>query len=256
LDGNKPLAWQTGITAFDNMTGGIMPGELVVIAAKSKGGKSTLALQWAKEWARGGVPVLVCSYEMSKEQLMQCLVSSEAGAVIRKDWSLGNDADLPRVEAAKARLAPLPLYLDASAGKRLGELEATCRLWHRKHGVRAFVVDYIQLIEANEAAERRDLEIAASSRRLKALAVNLNAPVIALSQLNDQGQTRESRTILHDSDMLVHIESPDPENCGPSCTAMLIVKASRSGPCGACQVTWQRGWRRFDQWVPPTGATE
>jgi replicative DNA helicase len=247
LDAARPMVWPTGIVAFDKMFDGVLPGELIVIAAKRKGGKSTLALQWARHWAKQGEPVLVCSYEMSKEQVAQVLTAAEAGVCLRKDWDSPErtkDIDEPKIDAARKVLAALPIFIEQSAGKRLHQLEATARLYQRKHGMKVLIVDYLQLIEADASAERRDLEIAASSRRLKALAQNLSIPVVALSQLNDQGQTRESRSIEHDCDMLIHIEAPD--NAGIECEAQLIVKASRSGPTGSIEVHWQRGWRRFD----------
>lgn len=248
LGDERPEVWPTGIRVFDDFFGGVLPGEFIVIAAKRKGGKSTLALQWARNWGKAGRRVLVCSYEMSADLISQVFTASEAGVALRKDWSVKNrsyDEDWPRVEAAREALSGLPIFVECCAGKRLAQLEAMCRLYQRKHKIEAVIVDYVQQIEPDQAAERRDLDIAASSRRLKALAQSMRVPVIGLSQLNDAGQTRESRTLEHDCDMLVHIEAP--ENAGAECQAQLIVKANRSGPTGVVEVKWQRGWRRFDE---------
>lgn len=252
LDGERLPAYKTGLLALDQATGGMMPGELVVIMGRRGEGKSTLGVQLLRTWAGQGIPGLICSYEMSREQLSGCLLAAEAHLVIRKDWQLTVDARAAANNAADV-IAPLPLHVDDDSTRKLSALLATCRQRSRKNKCRAFLIDYIQLVPADKERDTREQDVAATSRGLKLLARELKSVVIACSQINDQGLSRESRAIENDADMLIRISAPDPETSGPVVTAQLIVKKNRSGACGTVNATWHKGWRLFTDYCPPAG---
>ena len=252
LDGERLSAYKTGLIAFDNAAGGMMPGELCVIMGRRGEGKSTLAVQLLRTWAGQGIPGLICSYEMGREQLAGCLLAAEGHVVIRKNWQLTADARTAANNAADV-IAPLPLYVDDNPPRNLSGLLAVCRQRARKDNCRAFLIDYIQLVPPDRERDSRQEDVAATSRALKLLARELKSVVVACAQINDKGESRESRQIENDADMLIRIGAPDPESCGPVVTVQLAVKKNRSDACGTVPATWHKGWRLFAEYVPLAG---
>jgi replicative DNA helicase len=250
LDGKISRAFSTGIPCLDKMAGGIMPGELCVLLAKRGSGKSTLGAQLLLSMARGGVPGMIASYEMSTAQFLACAFAATAQRVFPKDWPADEALKATAQQAADV-LAPLPIFIDDNPTRRLSALLAACRQRARKDGCRAFMVDYVQLVPADEALDSREQEVARTSRALKLLARELSAVVVACAQINDRGLSRESRAIENDADMLIHIEAPDPETSGPVVQAQLIIKKNRSGACGTVNTRWDKGYRTFSDWIPP-----
>jgi len=251
LDRGATPAWTTHLPEFDALTGGMVPGELCVITGLRGGGKSTLAANLARNWAGQGKPVLYVSYEMTRDMVAASILAAESRVAIRKDWIMSAD-QRRAVDAAAKAIQSLPFYIwDFSGGdsRRLSSLTAKARQYHRRHGVQAVIVDYAQLVWPDGQADTREQEVAATSRALKSLAVELKAVVVACSQLNDQGLTRESRALEHDADMLIHIQ-PVQETYQPQADTCIEVKKNRSGALGQVPVTWQRGWRTFESRMP------
>jgi replicative DNA helicase len=187
----------TGFTDFDHKTGGLRGGDLVIVAGRPSMGKTTLAINMAENVAldqnvRGSV--LVFSMEMPAEQLMTRMLSSVGGVPLH-DIRSGriSDQDWIRITSATNQLAEARLFIDESPGLTPTELRARARRVKREHGLDMVVVDYLQLMQVTGTKENRATEISEISRGLKALAKELNVPVIALSQLNRSVEQRESK---------------------------------------------------------------
>jgi replicative DNA helicase len=187
----------TGFTDFDHKTGGLRGGDLVIVAGRPSMGKTTLAINMAENVAldqnvRGSV--LVFSMEMPAEQLMTRMLSSVGGVPLH-DIRSGriSDQDWVRITSATNQLAEARLFIDESPGLTPTELRARARRVKREHGLDMVVVDYLQLMQVTGTKENRATEISEISRGLKALAKELNVPVIALSQLNRSVEQRESK---------------------------------------------------------------
>lgn len=189
-----------GVDQLDTMTGGMQPGDLVLIAARPSMGKTAFALQLARAAAGSGSGVLVFTLEMSAEQLMGRLVSSVAhvsGDGLRRPADMDESA-WGRISAATARIVELPLRFDESGTLTLDALLAKTRQAHATNPVRIVVIDYLQLI-APPNADRVDIGLGAITRSLKALAKDIGATVVLLSQLNRKCEERsDKRPILSD----------------------------------------------------------
>ncbi len=177
----------TGYNDLDRMTAGLQPGDLIIVAGRPSMGKTTLALNIAENAAiSSGTPVAVFSMEMSREQLTMRMISS-IGRVDQSHLRTGNfgDEDWARINSAIAQMKSAPIYIDDSGALTPTEVRARARRLKRERGgLGLIVVDYLQLMQVPGTKENRATEISEISRSLKALAKELQAPVIALSQLN------------------------------------------------------------------------
>jgi len=264
----------TGFTDLDEMTHGLQPGEMIILAARPSMGKTAMALNLAEQMAAGGAPVAVFSLEMSRQQLVQRVLSARSGIdsqrlrrgmLSKDDWS--------KLHGACSELHELPLYIDDSPGLTLMQMVAKSRRLHSRHKVRAVVIDYLQLMSSGRRAESRQVEISEISRGVKAMARELQVPVICLSQLNRAAEQREghrprmsdlreSGSIEQDADvvMMLHREEyyhqADPEwrnnNSEKVGLAELIIAKQRNGPTGTVNLTWDSAITRFRNW---SGAT-
>ena len=185
----------TGFVEMDKMTAGLQRGELVIIAGRPSMGKSTLAINIAENAALGNkIPAAIFSLEMSAEQLAFRMLSSigriaasrlRNGKLFEEDW--------PRVDSAVTMMSDAPIFIDDSGALTPTEIRARARRLKREHGLGLIVVDYLQLMQVPGTVENRATEISEISRSLKALAKELDVPVIALSQLNRSVEQRQDK---------------------------------------------------------------
>ena len=200
---------QSGILALDEISGGMRPGEFWVVGGKPSGGKSMMLLQIAAAFIERSDPVAVFSLEMMKHEVVGRLVSrmgqvDYGGITQPKKLS---ESDLLQIKSTTERIAAAPLWIDASAAQSIESITAEARRIRDSHGSLALVVvDYLQLIRGGRSRnEMREEEVARVSGGLKQLAKALKCPVLSASQLNEQGQTRESRAISQDADAVLII---------------------------------------------------
>jgi replicative DNA helicase len=257
----------TGYRDLDDMTAGLQPGELIIIAGRPSMGKTALAINIAEHVAiDNGIPAAIFSMEMSASQLAQRIL----GSISRVDQHklrtgrLSND-EWTRLSDAMGRLHEAPIFIDESGGLNPLEVKARARRLKRQYGkLGLIVVDYIQLMAATSSGENRATEISEISRSLKSLAKELDAPVVALSQLSravDQrtdrrpimSDLRDSGAIEQDADVVIFIYreaiyKPDlpPEQKG---VAEVIIGKQRNGPTGTIRMTFLGEHTRFENYI-------
>jgi len=215
----------SGFLDLDRLTAGFQPGDLIVIAARPGMGKTAFALNIAQyAAAHANLAVGIFSLEMSKEELVDRLIVSEADI---DAWRLktGNlkEADFSKISDAMGRLGDAPLFIDDTPGIGIMEMRTKARRLQSEHGVKLIVVDYLQLVVANRQHENRVQEVSEVSQSLKNLARELKIPVLALSQLSRAVESRgtkepqladlrESGAIEQDADVVMFLYRPDDEN--------------------------------------------
>ena len=267
----------TGFRDLDQITGGLQAGELIVIAARPSMGKTAFALNIARNAAVDhGKKVALFSLEMTTRSLIIRLLSSEAAI----DFSSLRKGFLPmtdyrRLQTAADKLTGADIWIDDSGSLDILEIKAKSRRLHAEHGLDLVVLDYLQLAHAEGRRDRKDLEIGEISKGLKALAKELDIPVIALSQLNRgpeqrdpdkrrpmMGDLRESGAIEQDADVIAFIyrdivynkDTEDPR------LAEIIIEKQRNGPTGTLKLDFEGRFARFqnraareDELGPPGG---
>lgn len=257
----------TGFDDFDEMTSGLQPSDLIIIAGRPSMGKTTFSMNIAEHVAvSGDKPVAVFSLEMPAEQLAMRLIAS-LGRVELQKIRTGQltDADWPRITSAVTLLEQKnSIYIDDTAGLSPTEVRARARRVKREHGLGLIVIDYLQLMQIKGGTgENRTAEISEISRSLKSLAKELEVPVIALSQLNRSleqrpdkrpisSDLRESGAIEQDADLIVFIYrdevyNPDSPDKG---TAEILIRKQRNGPIGSCRVSFLGQYTRFENYTP------
>jgi len=252
----------TGFVDLDEMTRGLQPGDLVIVAARPSMGKTSLVLNIAQHVAvQTDYTVGFFSLEMSKESLFIRLLTSEAQIDSHRLMS-GHiaDRDYSRISHALERLSSMRLFIDDTANIGVLEMRAKSRRLQAEHGLSLIVVDYIQLMSARGRYENRTLELASISRSLKGLAKELNVPIVVLSQLSRAPESRsdhrpqlsdlrESGALEQDADVVVLIYRDDAYNRDPNNpdagTAELIVAKQRNGPTGIVRLAFLREQTRF-----------
>ncbi len=255
----------SGFADFDQKTSGLQKCDLIIVAGRPSMGKTTFAMNVAENVAvTTGLPVAIFSMEMPGEALTMRMISS-LGRVNQQAVRSGKleDDDWPRVTSAVNILNNTKMFIDDTPALTPTDLRARCRRLTREHGQLGLVViDYLQLMQAPESGENRATEISAISRSLKALAKELNVPVVALSQLNRSleqrpnkrpvmSDLRESGAIEQDADLIVFIyrdevyneDSPDKGK------AEIIIGKQRNGPIGSVMLTFQGQFTRFDNFA-------
>lgn len=260
----------SGFTDFDRMTAGLQPSDLIIIAGRPSMGKTAFALNIGYHAARKTKKgVAVFSLEMSKQQLGIRLLGFDAGIDATK-LRTGNlrGKEWESLTDAANRLSELPIYIDDGSGVSVLEMKAKCRRLKRQNDLTLVIVDYLQLIQGRKTAESRQLEMSEISRSLKAMAKDLNVPVIALSQLNRKvedrpnkrpqlSDLRESGAIEQDADVIAFIYrdemyNPDlEENRG---IAEIILGKQRNGPTGKFNLTFRKELTAFSDYteeIPP-----
>ncbi len=261
-NGGNVTGLPTGYTDFDQMTAGLQPTDLIILAARPAMGKTTFALNIAEFAAiKSKKAVAVFSMEMSAAQLALRLISSN-GRINATRLRTGQleDEDWSRVTSAIRMLKETKIFIDDTPGLSPEVLRSKSRRLKREHDLGLVVIDYLQLMSVPGNSENRATEISEISRSLKGLAKELNVPVIALSQLNRSLETRtdkrpvmadlrESGAIEQDADMIVFIYRDDyynKENSPDKGLAEIIIGKQRSGPTGSCKLKFFGEYTRFD----------
>jgi replicative DNA helicase len=254
----------TGWDNFDEMTSGLQKGDLVIVAGRPSMGKTTFSMNIAENAAiKAGVPTAVFSMEMPGEQLAMRMLSS-LGRIDQHKVRTGKleDDDWPRLTSAVGILADAPLFIDDTPALTPNELRARARRLSREHGLGMIVIDYLQLMQVHGSKENRTNEISEISRSLKALAKELEVPVIALSQLNRgleqrpnkrpvMSDLRESGAIEQDADVIVFIYRDEVynEDSPDKGTAEIIIGKQRNGPIGTARLTFLGQFTRFENYI-------
>ena len=254
---------QTGYYEVDEMTNGLQPGEMVIIAARPSMGKTAFALNVCENVAAGSrVPCAVFSLEMGKQQLAQRLLCSRSGVDShRMRRNMLNQDDFAKLSMAVGDLSEAPLYIDDTPGLTLLGLRAKARRLYSRYGIKLIMIDYLQLMSA-PGADSRQQEVSNISRGIKALARELNVPVICLSQLNRategreghkprMSDLRESGSIEQDADVVAMLHREDYYHRGEpdyvdNNIAELIVAKQRNGPTGVVKMHFDGGTTRFN----------
>ncbi len=259
----------TGFVDFDKMTSGLHGGEMIVIAARPSMGKTSLVMNIVEHVVlEEKLPVGVFSLEMTAESLVLRMLCSRARVNMRniRDGFLA-ERDFPKLTGAAGKLANAPLYIDDTAGLSILQLRAKARRMHQQYGIKMVVIDYLQLCNAGQSrVENRQQEVAQISNGVKALAKELNVPVIVLSQLNRElekdksrkprlSDLRESGAIEQDADLIALLYKPDegkdddeggqPQDHEAIPVNLLIAK-QRNGPTGDVHLTFFKGYTRFE----------
>jgi len=250
----------TGFIDIDHRTAGLQPSDFILIAARPAMGKTTLALNIAQNAAiKYKVPIAIFSLEMSKEQLISRLIASEAmidlqklrtGTLEQEDWI--------KIARSMAPLSEAPIYIDDTPGISISELRAKCRRLKLEKNIGLVVIDYLQLMSGSGKLESRQQEISTISRSLKSIAREINAPIVALSQLSRACEARtdhrpmlsdlrESGAIEQDADVVMFIYrdeyyNPDSEKKGQ---AEIIIAKQRNGPTGQADLMWFGNYCKF-----------
>ena len=263
--GGKITGVSSGFRELDNLTAGLQNGELIIIAGRPSMGKTAFALNIAEHTALADEnPVAIFSMEMSASSLAQRMISSlgrvnahsiKTGQLQEKDWN--------RVDGAIQQMKNAPIYIDDTPSLTPIELRARARRIQREKGLSLIVIDYLQLMSVHGNKENRATEISEISRNLKALARELNIPIIALSQLNrsveqrtdkqpQMSDLRESGAIEQDADLIAFIYreevyDPDTDKKG---VALINVAKQRNGSIGQFNLTFLGRYTKFENWVP------
>ena len=255
----------TGFAELDELTNGLHPGQLVIVAARPALGKSTLALDFARAASiKNDMPSIIFSLEMGRSEIAMRLLSAESsvplqnmrkGTVESRDWTT--------IASTRGRINDAPLYIDDSPNMTLVEIRAKCRRLKQKVGLKMVIIDYLQLMTSGKRVESRQQEVSEFSRALKLLAKELQVPVIALSPLNrgpEQRQDkmpalsdlRESGSLEQDADVviLLHRESAYEKDNPRAGEADFIVAKHRNGPTRTITVAFQGHFSRFQDMAP------
>lgn len=255
----------TGFRELDELTNGLHPGQLIIVAARPAIGKSTLALDFARAASvHYNQPSIFFSLEMGRSEIAMRLMSAEAsvplqlmrkGTVDSQDWT--------KIAQVRGRINDAPLYIDDSPNMTLVEIRAKCRRLKQRVGLKMVVIDYLQLLTSGKRVESRQQEVSEFSRALKLMAKELQVPVIALSQLNRGAEQRadkmpalsdlrESGSIEQDADMVVllHRESAYEKDSPRAGEADLIIAKHRNGPTRTITVGFHGHFSRFADMAP------
>jgi len=252
----------TGFTDLDEMTSGLQPGDLVIVAGRPSMGKTTIAMNMAENVAiTSGKPVAVFSMEMPGDSLAMRMMSS-LGRIDQNKVRTGklDDDEWPRLTSAINLLAETKLFIDDSPGLTPNEVRARARRLTRDNGQLGLIVlDYLQLMQSPASGESRVAQISDISRGLKTMAKELNVPVMALSQLNRNleqrpnkrpvmSDLRESGSIEQDADviMFVYRDEVYNEDSPDKGLAELIIGKQRNGPIGTVRLTFLGKYTRFE----------
>ena len=255
----------TGFNDLDDMTSGLQPSDLVIIAGRPSMGKTSLAMNIAENAAVGHkIPVAVFSMEMPGTQLALRMMAS-LGRINAHRVRTGklDDDDWPRLTSAVSLLNEAPIFIDDTPGLTPMELRARARRLKREHGLGLILVDYLQLMQSSDRnEENRATEISNITRALKGLAKELDVPVIALSQLNRSVESRtdkkpvmsdlrESGAIEQDADVILFIYRDEVYNKESPVkgTADIIIAKQRNGPIGEVRLTFLGEYTRFENYT-------
>jgi replicative DNA helicase len=250
----------TGFYDLDELTNGLHPGQMIVVAGRPAMGKSTLAVDFARSAAiRHQMPTVIFSLEMDRNELVKRVISAESRVALNKIRDgLLSEQDWQRIAQHSGSIMEAPLFIDDSPNLTMTEIAAKARRLKAKHGLRLLVIDYLQLMSSGRRVENRQVEVSEFSRQIKVLAKELQVPAVVLSQLNrgvEQRSTkrpmlsdlRESGAIEQDADVVVLLHRDDmyeAESSRPG-EADLIVAKHRNGATRDVTVVAQLHYSRF-----------
>ena len=264
--GDQITGITTGFSDLDEMTSGLQPADMVIVAGRPSMGKTTFAMNLVENaLLNSDKVILVFSLEMPSEQLMMRSLSS-LGRINQSKVRSGklDDDDWPKLTSAVKLISERKLFIDDTAGISPSEMRSRARRLVREHGdIGLIMVDYLQLMQIPGFSEGRTNEISEISRSLKAMAKEFSTPVVALSQLNRSleqrpnkrpvnSDLRESGAIEQDADVIMfvyrdEVYNPDTEYKG---VAEIIIGKQRNGPIGTCRLAFQGKYTRFDNLAP------
>ncbi len=250
----------TGFIDIDNRLSGLQKSDLILLAARPSMGKTALGINIATNAAiKGGASVAIFSLEMSKEQLVQRMISSVAHVDLQKIISGRlNEDEWIKIIDSMGPLSQAKVFIDDTAGISLMEMKAKCRRLKMEKGLDLVLIDYLQLMQLDGSYESRQQEISAISRGLKGLAKEMDCPVLALSQLSRAPELRsdhrpilsdlrESGAIEQDADVVMFLyrdeyyhEDSDKKNIGE-----VIIAKHRNGPTGTVELVWKKEFTKF-----------
>lgn len=260
---------ETGLRDFDEMTGGLHNGELIILAARPSMGKTALAMNIGEHCSiNQRAPVLFVSLEMSGIELadrMLCSLSRVNGHRLRNGTISSDDRD--RLVAKANEISQAPLFVDDSPSRTVSEIAAAARrIKRREESLGLIVIDYLQLIEPDNSRDPRQEQVAKIARRLKGLARELEVPLLCLSQLNRQAEDskdhkpklshlRESGAIEQDADVVMFVHREEYYHRGEDRAqfagqAEIIIAKQRNGPVGEVELTWEADFTRFSDRAP------
>ena len=255
-----PTGVPTGIRGLERLTGGRQRGDLIIMAARPGGGKTAFSLHVALHAARQNkVPVGYFSLEMASEQIAQRIMGHEANVDSMKirDGTLNGEEQVQVIRTMQA-VAEYPFYIDDSPGLNVMELRGKARRLHMEHHVGLIVIDYLQLMSSATVRDNRVQEITEITRSLKALARELNIPVVACAQLSRAveqrpdskprlSDLRESGSIEQDADIVIFLYEPEKDDsvAGTPTNLRLSIAKQRNGPTGEVDLRFARSLGRF-----------
>lgn len=260
---------ESGFTRFDEMTGGMHNGELLILAARPSMGKTALAMNMGEHVAiQQQLPVLFVSLEMSGIELadrMLCSLARVNGHRLRNGTISADDRD--RLMRKANEISQAPLFVDDSPSRTVSEIAAAARrIKRREEALGLIIIDYLQLIEPDNSRDPRQEQVAKIARRLKGLARELEVPLLCLSQLNRQAEDskdhrpklshlRESGAIEQDADVVMFVHREEYYHRGDDRAqfagqAEIIISKQRNGPIGDVELTWEADFTRFSDRAP------
>ncbi len=254
----------TGWPRLDALTGGLHPGELVIVAARPSVGKTSLALNLANYVAvdkHDAACTLIVSLEMSEREVAQRMLAARANVNTEKFSNGGfTEDERDRLAEAMNQLDSAPIHVDDSPSRTVAEIASDARRLKRKSNLRLVIIDYLQLLEPDNPRDSRQEQVAKMARRLKGLARELNVPVVCLSQLNRQPENaketrprlshlRESGAIEQDADVVIFLHRERAKGIAVQSVSgivELIIAKQRNGPQGMLQLWWNGQFARFE----------
>ena len=260
--GSSVTGVPTGFKELDQLTAGLQKSALIIVAARPGVGKTSFALNIAEHASiKHKVPVAIFSLEMSKEELVNRVLSSEA-LVSSEKMRVGDlsPAEMTKLAHSLPNIINAPIYIDDTPGISISEIRAKCRRLKLEKNIGLVVIDYLQLMESKSRSDNRAQEVAEISRSLKIMAKELEIPVITLSQLNRMSEgrkdkrpqvsdLRESGSIEQDADMVLLLYNPDTaneeENAEKSNIVECIVGKHRGGECRTVKLAWRGEYTKF-----------
>lgn len=259
--GDQLAGVPTGFAELDDLTNGLHPGQMVILAARPGQGKSTLGLDLARAASiKQDLTSAIFSLEMSQTEIVMRLLSAEASIPLSNIRNGGmTDDDWQRMAKKMGEISEAPLFIDDSPSLTMMEIRAKARRLRQRHDLKLVVVDYLQLMTSGRRVESRQVEVSEFSRQLKLLAKELDLPVVALAQLNRGPETRggekkpllsdlrESGSLEQDADMVILLNRPDAydKESDRAGEADFDVAKHRNGPTRTLNVAFQGHYSRF-----------
>lgn len=258
-DGTAPKGLMTGFYDLDEITSGLQPGQMVIVAARPGVGKSTLAVDIMRHLSiHEGIPTAIFSLEMSTHEINTRVLASEANVDIKRmrQGRMRSD-DWERVGKAREALDAAPMFIDESPENTVMDIVAKTKMMVKRHGIKLIVVDYLQLLHSGKREESRQQEVAGFSRALKLLAKSAGIPVIAVAQLNRESERndskpkpsdlRESGALEQDADVILLLHREDMKNSDGERAGEVdvIVAKNRGGETGTATLANQLHYGKF-----------